>query len=703
MRRVRTRWSLLVLAGLLAGATNARTAVADEPADPATASDVTVRGAGASSASGFVAKASEADSTREVTDVASLLDPLPGVHVRRLGASDTFSTLSIRGSTSSEVAVLLAGVPLTGAADPSLDLASLPMWPGARVKVFRSFTPASVGSGSLGGTLMVEPPRPTDPEGSLVWLGVGSFGEERLRLADVRAVDDGRGRIVTALSASRATDDFTYYDPTHATDPDPYATRQNAGYAALNGFAALALPLDLGGGDPATVTMTTLLQSRLQHLPGSIEAPSLFAELRTNRELLSIDVAKPLSETAALHLLGWTRRDEIANRDQPNPLNGGGYGDQLVSTDDVIVGAGGAAALREKLGRRGAAEVRVDGSFERFATGEDVSPFGAEPSATRASVGGGVDADFRPVPRWDLAASGRLDANVDAADPLPASPTTVPPSEGTDFRPTGHLGSDVVIGPVTLAAHGGALARPPSFVERYGGGAFLANPALVSESALTADAGAVYVRKSGAVRARVEVDGFATHADNLIMLVAVGALDRQKAENISSARIYGVEASADVRGYGVDLRLAYTGLMTFNDDPTACVECTTAPPLPGRPADDFVGDLAYTLGPVRVRYGLDFVGSIYTAENGSVRAPDRLLQSTGLRVAVPWVRTLRLAFDVSNLFDVRTGLASSSGQTLLGLPAQAALVPIGDQFDYPLPGRSFLFTARWAPGQDEPN
>ena len=65
---------------------------------------------------------------------------------RRLGADDTFSTLSIRGSTSSEVAVLFAGVPLTGAADPSLDLASLPLWPGARVKVYRSFTPASIAS-----------------------------------------------------------------------------------------------------------------------------------------------------------------------------------------------------------------------------------------------------------------------------------------------------------------------------------------------------------------------------------------------------------------------------------------------------------------------------------------------------------------------------------------------------------------------------
>ncbi len=700
MARARARgrgW--LLAAGLAAGGARAGPASADEPAAASGATDVTVRGASASSASGFVSKGDEADSTREVTDVASLLDPLPGVHVRRLGADDTFSTLSIRGSTSSEVAVLLAGVPLTGAADPSLDLASLPMWPGARVKVFRSFTPASVGSGSLGGTLMVEPPRPTDAEGSLVWLGVGSWGEERLRIADVRAVDDGRGRVVTALSASRATDDFTYYDPTHATDPDPYATRENAGYAAIHGFAALALPLDLGGGEPGTVTMTTLLSSRLQHLPGSLEAPSLFAELRTNRELLSFDVAKPVSETGVLHLVGWTRRDEIANHDQHGPLNSGGYGDLLVSTDDVIVGAGGAASLRQLLGKRASVEGRVDGSFERFAPGEDVSPFGLEPSATRGSVGGGADVDFRPVPRWDLGATGRLDANVDAADALPPGPTTVAPTQGTDLRPTGHVGTEVAVGPVTFAAHGGALSRPPSFVERYGGGAFLANPALVSESAVTADVGGRYVKKRGAIRAQIEVDGFATRADDLITLVSVGALNRLKAENISSARIYGVEASADVRGYGFDVRAAYTGLLTYDDDPNACVPCATAPPLPGRPGADFVGDVAYAIGPLRLRYGIDYVGSVYTAENGSIRAPDRLLQSAGLRVTLPWVKTLRFALDVNNLLDVRTGIAASSGPTLPGLSPQ--VVPIGDQFDYPLPGRSFLFTARWSPGRAE--
>jgi hypothetical protein len=685
---------LLLRVSVAACATvTARPAGATGTGDPLGSDEVVVHGTPSSAVSGFVSKGSEGDATREATDVASLIEPLPGVHVRRLGADDTFSTLSIRGSTSSEVAILFAGVPLTGAADPSLDLASLPLWPGARVKVFRSFTPASVGSGSLGGTLVLEPPRPTDAVGTLSWLGIGSFGEERLRLADVRAIDDGRARLVTAISASRATDDFSYYDPTHSTATAPvYATRQNSEYAALNAFSAAAFPLDLGGGEPGTITMTALAQSRLQHLPGSVADPTIFAQLRTNRELLSFDIAKPAGEDNVLHLVGWTRRDEITTQDQPASI-GSGYADHAIRTDDVIVGAGGAASVRHSLGPRAAIEARLDGSFERFAPGDDSSYLGIEPGATRASLGGGADVDWHPIPRWGLGASGRIDANIDDADPLASSATSVRPTEGTDLRPTGHVGTEVLVGPVTFAAHAGALARAPSFVERYGGGGVLANPALAPESALTADAGARYAAKSRRWHAVLEVDGFATHASDLITLVPEGALGLLKAENIASARILGIEASADLRGYGFDLRAAYTGLRTFDDDPSDCTDCKTPPPLIGRPANDFIGDAAYALGPVRVRYGIDVIAGLYADRDGQTLVPDRVLQSTGIRVSVPWVRALRLAFDVNNLFDVRTGLSPGF--------AGPTREPIGDQFDYPLPGRTFLFTARWSPGASE--
>jgi len=65
--------------------------------------------------------------------------------------------------------------------------------------------------------------------------------------------------------------------------------------------------------------------------------------------------------------------------------------------------------------------------------------------------------------------------------------------------------------------------------------------------------------------------------------------------------------------------------------------------------------------------------------------PPRVLASAGVRVDV--TREVRLALDVRNLFDVRTGTYEGA----LG-PVRE---PIGDSYEYPLPGRSFLVSARF--------
>jgi outer membrane receptor protein involved in Fe transport len=109
--------------------------------------------------------------------------------------------------------------------------------------------------------------------------------------------------------------------------------------------------------------------------------------------------------------------------------------------------------------------------------------------------------------------------------------------------------------------------------------------------------------------------------------------------------------------------------------------------LPGRPAHDLVGDVGYTLGPVRVRYGIDAVAGLSADLVGNIPVPPRVLSSTGLRIDVPGLPGLRISLDVRNLFDTRTiAYAGFAGRDVL---------PIGDQYDYPLPGRTFLVTARW--------
>jgi outer membrane receptor protein involved in Fe transport len=195
------------------------------------------------------------------------------------------------------------------------------------------------------------------------------------------------------------------------------------------------------------------------------------------------------------------------------------------------------------------------------------------------------------------------------------------------------------------------------------------------------------------VKLHLEAATFATFADDLIVFVPAGVYGRAKATNIGRARILGTEAEARASAYGVELRLSHTALTTSNESECRFLRGTCErPPLPGRPENDFYGDLAYAIGPVRVRYGIDVVSGIHADLKGTIAVPDRVLHSTGARLDVPGVSGLTLSLDIRNLLDLRVAEYAAVG--VLG-ESRTVRAPIGDALDYPIPGRRILFAARW--------
>lgn len=651
---------------------------------------VTVRGG---QAGGFVATGTERDAPREITDAASLISPLPGVHVRRLGGDDALATISVRGSSSSQVAVYLGFVPLSGGADPSLDLATLPLWPGAESRVYRSFAPATLGPGSLGGTLVLRAPKATAAPRTEVWSAVGSFGALRLRAADTRPLAEGDDAptITTALSANRSDGDFSYADPVAAAAGEARErTRENSRVAAANGLAEVSLPFSVANGKRGRLTVLALLQGRRQGVPGTTKAPTLSETMESSRALSSLELAIPVLDTSTLFVRGWGRRERIALRSRPEEAV---LTLTPTRTDDTIAALGGAVALRTRPSRAVSFELRADGQGERYTPGtweNATSPNGA----TRAQAGLAADVDVRPAPFLVLAASGRADAWHDVST---GAESTARPTEDA-LRATGHVGAEAEIGSLVLASHAGRLARAPSFVERYGNrGFFLGSPGLRPEAATTIDLGARASARGSRASASAELTAFHTWAEDLIVFVPQGAYGRAKATNVGEARLAGLEAMATVATRHLESRVSYTYLATANDtscDPLAARSLDAAcpaPPLPGRPAHDLVVDVAAKLGPFRLRYGVDVVADIRADLTGTVVVPARALQSAGARVRLPWSisgESATFALEVSNLADVRT--ASYAG--VLG-PIRA---PIGDLYEYPLPGRAFLATLRVA-------
>ena len=82
---------------------------------------------------------------------------------------------SVRGSTSSQVAVYVDGVLMNLGSEAAVDLSSIPVDDVERIEVYRGYVPAQFGAQSMGGVINVVTKNPRKPQTALS-LGVGSFG-----------------------------------------------------------------------------------------------------------------------------------------------------------------------------------------------------------------------------------------------------------------------------------------------------------------------------------------------------------------------------------------------------------------------------------------------------------------------------------------------------------------------------------------------
>jgi iron complex outermembrane receptor protein len=648
----------------------ARPASAEPEEGDADELEVTVRGA---STAAFTARASADTATREPKDAAALVAELPGVHVRRLGAEGSYATVSIRGSASTQVGVMLGGIPLTSAADPSLDIGALPLWPGATLRVYRGFAPAALGTtGYLGGVVAIDPPSPALGEKTEAWLLGGSFGTLKLRVGDLRRA--GPVTTGTALFASRTDGDFTYDVGDARTGRARTQTRTNARVVAAGGLERATLERSWG-----RVGATIFGDARQQGLPGSVAQPTRAASLDRSRLVLGVDALVRTGAVGAVHAAAWGRReasrfaDPLGEIDRTRP-----------DASDAILAAGGSVGWRGRPLSAVTLDVLVDARGERYDPGAGATRM---VRARRVAGGLGLDVEWRATRRLALSATGRVDALSNEASGLREQDARTEPERGV--TPTGHVGASYRLAGEALivAAHGGALERPPGFVELYGNlGQLMGEPSLRSERALSIDAGIAGELGGRNVRFGYEFVCFATSAHDLIAFVPVG-IGTLRARNLDRATLLGAEASASLRARALELRASYTLMRSRNEgeDPLE-----RGRPLPGRPVHDLVYDALYRIGALRLRYGLDVVGGSTIDTRGAIVLPTRVLHGAGLALALPWAPTIRLGVEVDNLFDLRDLHPVAAAP----LATRAVAVPVSDLLGYPLPGRTIWASLR---------
>jgi len=163
-----------------------------------------------------------------------------GVQFRQSGGVGSFSTVSLRGSTSEQVNVYLDGILLNEAAGGGVNLSHIELLQAEKVEVYRGTVPVQLGNSAIGGAINITTDRASDKPTTTVLAGVGSFGSSRIATSYAGPVNWFNGqRLVASFSHRQSDNDFSFLNDNGTvfnTDDDEKQKRKNGKTQSTSGF-----------------------------------------------------------------------------------------------------------------------------------------------------------------------------------------------------------------------------------------------------------------------------------------------------------------------------------------------------------------------------------------------------------------------------------------------------------------------------------
>lgn len=583
-----------------------------------------------------------ADSGRPVNDV---LESVPGVTLRRTGASQSFTSISLRGLSGRSVAIMLDEVPLTSATLVPVDLALFDLDELDSLEVFRGSGPVRFPA-PLGGLVRLRSRR---PEGRLLraHAGVGSFLERRLNATYADAW--GPGHLSLRVGGIRGRFDYPYYDDggTLFTEvDDTERRRENNQQTRVNARVGYELPR--ASGD---LRAWSWVVARQQGIPGPGSATDITANSEDVQALIRLSRERWAIGDSTLHFgldgLAGTRRLEDPDRSL-------GLGTQ--SSSQRLLQLAGDARLEHRFAdsQRLDAALRLRAYRYRVDSESSLALDEVANDLDSVAVGSGFEWSQAVLPGVELYARLRGDAERLSGDTL------------AELSPTG--GATVVVGPCRFRTLAGRRHRLPTLLERFGDNVLtVANADLRAESAFTADLGG----KCGDDDAFLELTGFTLDATDLIVLVQ-NSQRSVRAENVGAARVDGLEALGVLRWGPASLRAAYT--LTDGRDTSSDSR------IPGLATHHLNATAEVEVGRARIGWVSDFASRRALASDDLFPVPARLIHDAFIRVGTGGNASIHFAvFNVTNETRNRLDVPGAAVPVVAGL---------SDFLAYPLAGRS---------------
>lgn len=173
------------------------------------------------------------------TTLADTLSTQTGVQVRESGGLGSYSTVSIRGSTSKQVQVYLDGMLLNDPIYGGVDLSFYTLHDIAEIQVYPGNAPARYAQAGVGGIVAMESLGQDTVDETRISLGTGSFGTQRYGLFNSGSQD--RFHYWVSLNRQQADNDFSYPNEPQWFNPQDgeESTRRNADVTQNDGSMKL--------------------------------------------------------------------------------------------------------------------------------------------------------------------------------------------------------------------------------------------------------------------------------------------------------------------------------------------------------------------------------------------------------------------------------------------------------------------------------
>lgn len=632
---------------------------------------------------------------KRLRTLSEVLRESAGVNVRSSGGLGAWSTLSIRGSSPSQVQIVLDGVPLNHGGSGSINLSDLPLDILKQAVVYRGFAPAHLGGG-MGGVVSLQTRWPKGYQSFQSSASAASFGTFGANVLWGQRI--GKWRWLALAHYLGSVGSFPYYDnrgtPLQPADDLPNPSRQNN----TSHTASTLSKVTFQPKRKVSLSLSHILVSRSRGVPGIGNFRSLSSKYSQLRNLLQF-AAK--GKQIPFRTVRWNTQLYVNHLWEGFSDRDGEIGLGRQETDNRTLLLGWKARAAWLPFSTWELSLAWHLRYEAFTPQNLLVPEVQAQERQRGTFEPSLESLHH---LWDekltLVVSGRLNVLHNAyrdAMVLPDETTT------TALYPTGRAG--VRLRPWEIfwvQTNVGRYVRLPTFWELFGNrGTTIGNPTLKPEQGWMLDAGAVlHLKPTGALdELRLAYAFFASWSLDLIRFIQ-NSQRTVIAVNIDAAQVLGHEVRAKL---GLFRCLRLEGDLTWMDARNQSNSIAErGKQLPGRPLWEVSLRTAFFLRWGQLYYNFTGLGGNYLDRANLKELAARQIHTIGVTIqpaeiarslgaSSPWTR-LFLTLELRNLLDTRVA----------SVPIRPALPnrketpqALSDYSGYPLPGRAIHLTVQW--------